>query len=251
MRKLKYQVGMIIKSKFYGDVEIIEYENCHNITVRFLNTGYVKIFKSSHLDCGLIKDNSVPSVMGVGIVGDKYKASLNGKLLQEYDVWTSMLTRCYGENWKSRNPTYKDCVASENFKRYEYFYEWCQKQVGFSCKGFELDKDLLVKGNKTYCEDLCVFLPKQINNALVGRGSKCKDRPIGVRFIPNKNMFVAQLSMYGKKKTLGYYATEALAFLAYKVAKETYIKELAEKWKDQIDNKAHKALINYEVGIDD
>ena len=46
------------------------------------------------------------------------------------------------------------------------------------------------------------FLPKQINNALVGRGSKCKDRPIGVRFIPNKNMFVAQLSMYGKKKTL-------------------------------------------------
>ena len=40
-------------------------------------------------------------------------------------------------------------------------------------------------------------------------------------------------------------------FNAYKQAKESFIKEQAEKWKGKIDNTAYKALMDYEVDITD
>ena len=41
------------------------------------------------------------------------------------------------------------------------------------------------------------------------------------------------------------------AFNVYKKAKESYIKEVAEKWKDRIDTGVYQALLNYKVNIDD
>ena len=45
--------------------------------------------------------------------------------------------------------------------------------------------------------------------------------------------------------------TEIEAFNYYKTNKENYIKELAEKWKSKIDERAYQALINYTVEITD
>ena len=55
----------------------------------------------------------------------------------------------------------------------------------------------------------------------------------------------------GKQEHLGYFTTELEAFKAYKQAKESFIKEQAEKWKDKIDPRAYEALMNYQVEIDD
>ena len=40
------------------------------------------------------------------------------------------------------------------------------------------------------------------------------------------------------------------AFQAYKIAKEQYIKEVANKWRDKISENVHKALINYTIDND-
>ena len=45
--------------------------------------------------------------------------------------------------------------------------------------------------------------------------------------------------------------TQIEAFYAYKEAKETYIKEVANKWKDNIDSRVYDALMNYQVEIND
>lgn len=52
----------------------------------------------------------------------------------------------------------------------------------------------------------------------------------------------------GKTRKAGAFEvkTEIEAFNAYKVAKETFIKEQAEKWKDEIDDRAYNALMNYD-----
>ena len=45
--------------------------------------------------------------------------------------------------------------------------------------------------------------------------------------------------------------TEIEAFNYYKINKEKYVKELAEKWKSEIDERAYQALIKYTVEITD
>ena len=55
----------------------------------------------------------------------------------------------------------------------------------------------------------------------------------------------------GKKEYLGSFKTELEAFNAYKKAKESFVKELANKWKDKIDERAYEALMNYQVEITD
>ena len=55
----------------------------------------------------------------------------------------------------------------------------------------------------------------------------------------------------GKREYLGSFKTEIEAFNAYKTAKELYIKEVANKFKSQIDLRAYNALMSYEVMIDD
>ncbi len=245
-------VGKVCKSLNSGDFKIVKYNDNRNVEVQFLKTGYEATVELVQVKRGNVKDPYVPSVCGVGIVGAKYPITINSILTKEYTLWCSMLKRCYSNAYKKRQPTYEGCEVSNNFKSYEYFYEWCNKQVGFNNKDWQLDKDLLTKGNKVYSENTCIFIPAEINLLLVKREALRGTHPIGVRWHKRDKAFVAKVNKNkGKQEFLGYFNTELEAFNAYKVAKEAFVKEQAEKWKSQIDERAYEALMNYEVNIDD
>ncbi len=75
---------------------------------------------------------------------------------------------------------------------------------------------------------------------------------IGVHWHNASRAFKAQVSKSaGKQEYLGSFNTEIEAFNAYKTAKESFIKEQANKWKSQIDERAYNALMNYKVEIID
>lgn len=188
-------------------------------------------------------------VYGVGINDGKYPTRVNGLRTKEYNLWASMLKRCYSVKYHINQPTYVGCNVSDNFKHYTYFFEWCQNQIGFGGCEFSLDKDLIYKGNKEYNENNCVFIPLEINSVLTKRQSDRGLLPIGVT--KNGKNYRAQCSYNGVKKYIGLFDTPELAFNAYKAFKEAHIKELAEKYKDTIDPKAYQALLKYEVSIDD
>ena len=205
---------------------------------------------------GKVKDPYLPSVHGVGILGTKYPSKVNGVKTKEYGLWVRMLERCYSDSFKKKYPTYEGCQVSDNFLHYEYFYEWCHEQIGFDNDGngnpFHLDKDLLIKGNKVYSEDSCVFIPQGINKVLTKRESMRGEHLIGVSWKKANKAFVATVNKgKGKREHLGLFNTELEAFNAYKQAKESFIKEQANKWKDKIDERAYEALMNYTVGITD
>ena len=245
-------VGKVCKSKSSGDFKVLKYNDNRNVEIQFLKTGFEMVARLDHIKSGEVKDPHSPSVCGVGIVGIKYPISEGGVLTKEYTLWCNMLKRCYSDAYKKKQPTYIDCEVSDKFKSYEYFYEWCHKQIGFGVEGWQLDKDLLIKGNKVYSEDSCVFIPKEINTLLVKREASRGDYPIGVYWSKTANAFKAMVRKNkGKQEWLGCFNTEIEAFNAYKQAKESFIKEQAEKWKSQIDLRAYNALMNYEVNIDD
>jgi hypothetical protein len=68
---------------------------------------------------------------------------------------------------------------------------------------------------------------------------------------------VAQCSVFengkSKQKHLGYFPLDKpfQAFYAYKVFKENYIKQVADKYKDLIPQKLYDAMYKYEVEIND
>lgn len=165
--KNKDMVGKLFSSNNYGDFKIIYYKNYDNVIIEFIDTGYVTATDMYKIKNGKLRDWLKPTVYCVGVVGYKYKSTSNGVSLPHYNCWSHMLTRCYDEKFKAKRPTYKDCICSDNFKEYTYFYEWCEQQKGFNTFDengniFELDKDLLFKNNKLYSEHTAFSYRKRL-----------------------------------------------------------------------------------------
>ena len=190
-------------------------------------------------------------VFGVGIndwVGAVY---VDGKPIMEYQLWKGMLKRCFDEKYKQRQPTYQDVTCSKEWLLMTSFIEDVSKMKGYDLDGWQLDKDILQKGNKLYSKDTCCFVPSEINLLLTKRDNCRGEWPIGVYFHKRDGKFMAYLSINGKMKHLGYFTTPDEAFQAYKLAKEAQIKVVAQKWKHQLDERVFQALMAYEVNIND
>jgi hypothetical protein len=200
--------------------------------------------------------NSNKLVWGIGIKGDKYPSWNGVEMLKEYSLWTNMLLRCTNKVLL-KFPTYEGVTCSENFKSYTFFYEWCNQQKGFNEKDknsrkWSLDKDLLIRGNKCYSEDVCVFVPNRVNNLVIKRNASRGDWPIGVSLDKATSKYKASCrNGSGTVKTIGMYSSVQEAFRAYKSYKESVIKEVANEYKEQLDYRVYEALMNYEVNEND
>jgi len=190
---------------------------------------------------------------GIGINDSKVTTIMkDGSRCEAYMKWKAMVNRVYGKKALERNHNYFTTLCSQHFLTFSNFKAWYDKQVGAYEKGFELDKDLLLKGCKVYSVETCILLPKEINSFIIRR---CKDRqdklPIGVSFHKQTRKFKAQINVGGKRTTLGTFTNPADAFWCYKQEKQKQAKDLAEKWKDKIDVRAYEALMNYKIDIGD
>lgn len=160
--------------------------------------------------CSMIKEKLC---YGQGLYSKgKYCTSINGRNTKEFKIWRKMLERCYRpESWV-KNPTYKGCEVSENFKNFQYFAEWCHNQVGFNNEGWELDKDIL--SGEIYSENTCCFIPLRLNLFISTLEKKCVGKfPTGVT--PRGDKFRACIKYDGKVKYLGTHNTVEQAYEAY------------------------------------
>ena len=210
------------------------------------DNGYKTTTNITVIKKGNIKNPYHKSVFGVGYfgVGD-YKGG-NEKC---YRTWYNIFIRCYSEDYKIKRPTYKDATVCEEWHNFQNFAKWFEEnyyEVGD--EEMHLDKDILVKGNKVYSPETCVFVPQKINQLFVNR-SRSSSLPRGVR--KEWNRFKAEIKCNGNKTYLGMFSTKEEAFESYKNAKEKYIKEVAEMYNGIIPTKLYDALINYTIHIED
>ena len=235
-------VGKVFKTNKCGDVEVLEYINSSKVLVKFIKCGAEKFVSLQSLKMGSISNKTA-----------KRKPNGVSSLLRKRarHKWGGMFERCYSERYLSKNPTYRGCEVSDEFKDFEYFYEWCINQTGFANHLWHLEKDILVKGNKVYGEHTCCFVPQEINNLFVLHKPHRGGLPIGVRYNKIFNLYYSSVRIFNEEIDLGFYCTPTEAFYAYKAAKESHIKDVANKWKDQIDLKVYEALMNWTIEIDD
>lgn len=165
-----------------------------------------------------------------------------------YTTWNSMIARCYSASYQKNKPTYKDCTVCEEWLKFSNFKCWFDEHY---VDGYQLDKDILVKGNKIYSTETCCFVPKEINSILLSCKNSRGRYPIGVTLYKGK--YRARINKYGKLHDIGFYATPQEAFCAYKKEKESYIKSIAEKYfkEGKISQNVYIALLNYNINIKD
>lgn len=231
------------------EIEIIKYYSYKNLIIKFKNDYSVRTNMVS-VNNGTIKNPFHPSVYGIGYLGvGDYKASKNRKHTKCYSVWVGILRRCYNENERHKAPTYKDVTVCDEWHNFQNFAKWYYNNWKKYMQDWNIDKDILIKGNKIYSSETCAFVPKEINN-LFTKYKKCRGKyPIGVR--KSKNKFQAMLGITVKSKHLGLFNTPYEAFQVYKIEKEKHIKEVADKYKGQITERCYQAMYNYKVEITD
>ena len=193
------------------------------------------------------KEKLKKHVLGVG-VNDLSQATSQKTVFARncWCFWRRMLQRCYDTKYHKMRPTYIGCYVCNEWLTFSNFKKWFDKHY---IEGWCLDKDILVKGNKVYSPQTCCFVPQCINTLFIKNDASRGDLPIGVT--RNKNGFLPQMSRYGAKWKGKTCRNMEDAFKSYKENKEIYIKELAEKYKDQLEPRVYEALYNYKVEITD
>lgn len=174
-----------------------------------------------------------------------------------YSIWLSMLSRCYNTPQDSvRFKKYIDCEVCKEWHYFQNFAEW---YVNNSIDGYQMDKDILVRGNKIYSPETCCFVPQEINNLIEIRDQDRGQYMIGVnrdKRRPNSK-FSARCSLLinGKRvyKALGTYETEIDAFNAYKKHKEENIRYVADEYyeKHLITKEVRDALYRFTINEND
>tara|TARA_R110000772_G_scaffold157499_1_gene268674 strand:- start:295 stop:864 length:570 start_codon:yes stop_codon:yes gene_type:complete len=157
-----------------------------------------------------------------------------------YVKWTDMLTRCYCDGYKERHPTYIGCSVCDEWFLFSTFKKWMESK---KWKGNQLDKDILIQGNKIYSPETCLFISKRINTLLTDKETVIGGLKKGVTFHKASGRFRAQCSIDSKQNHIGLYNTEHEAYKAYKEFKYNLIKSMANEQEEPIKS----ALLNYKI----
>ena len=245
-------------NSFGSKMVIKEYKDRKDMDVYFPEYNWT----INHADYGNFKKGNIRCpyerrVHGKGYISvGKYKIKENGELTRQYKIWSHMLQRCYDPKYLEKYPTYKDCEVCTEWHNFQTFAEWYNDNYyeiedGVMC----LDKDILIKGNKIYSPETCIFVPNEINLLFVKRDNDRGKDPIGAHQLPSGNYLVRCNNGYGKRINLGTYTTKEEAFRVYKQYKEKVIKEVIDSYKGKIPepyySRLRDAMYNYQVEIDD
>ncbi len=164
-------------SNNYGDFRITKYVSWDEVHIEFILTGYKLITTSSNIRKGEAKDKLHPSVCGVGFLGDgSYKRKERCKM---YQIWASMIQRCYSHEAKKNRPAYITCSVCEEWHNFQNFAKWLEVNY---IEGLHIDKDIHQRSveNKIYSPETCKFVSvaensieaKALNYTMIGPDGK-------------------------------------------------------------------------------
>ena len=158
--------------------------------------------------------------------------TINGKYAVDpaYRAWANMLDRAYNPKFHEKQPTYAGVTVCKEWHSFSAFRTWWLSNYREDC---QLDKDLLVVGNREYGPDVCVYIPSRLNAFTIDCGASRGNLPIGVSICKTTGKYKAQCSnpITGKNRNLGRFTT-------LESAHEAWIKcklELAAQLKPEMD----------------
>lgn len=165
-------------------------------------------------------------ISGVGICDADYtvKHRVDGKYVtcRFYARWVDMINRCYSEKVHATKPSYKECTVCESWRTFSNFKRWMEQQ---DFEGKQLDKDIIVPGNKIYSPSTCAFVSKELNSVLVNY-----DAVAGISYVRGK--FTARVGDGRRRWYIGSFTSKDEAIDACKKKKAQILLNLRELTDD-------------------
>lgn len=148
-----------------------------------------------------------------------------------YQKWMGMLERALSKATKSANPTYENVAVCEEWLKFSNFKVWMEQQVW---EGLNLDKDMLIPGNKIYSPEACCFIDTSLN-MLLHRSVSRGEYPLGVTKTPNRSTYNAICSGRSGHNTTTIVRTKTVeeAHAVWQITKIRVIQERINKYRDK------------------
>jgi len=176
-----------------------------------------------------------------------------------YSIWNGIYNRYYKADGRTYGRCYDEATMCDSWlNNRDSFVEWYMNNY-YECdyESMDIDKDLLVPGNKHYSPETCCILPQTLNVML----SNCKkhrsrkginynmDLPLGVRYDDRVQVYYGQIRPFGHDESvkLSYWEMPEQAFEEYKRFKQADIIIMAAKYKSKIPRHVYESLIKYDV----
>jgi len=179
--------------------------------------------------------------------------TVNKKPIWQYQIWKNMLSRCFNPQLKNKFPAYIGVSCCETWLHMSNFIDDIQGIENFEKRnmGWELDKDILKKGNKIYSKENCCFVPKEINCLLTNSKGTRGELPVGLSLRVKTGKYQVRTRINGVEKYLGVFDDMHQAFTVYKEARESEIRNLANKYKNQLAANVYQSLLDWKIEIED
>lgn len=188
--------GDTFPSKGFGDIEILKIlpNTNQRALIKFIDTGAVLERYIPDVLLGRVRDPCSPSVCDVGFVGQgKYDSTQLIKGGKPYYIWKSMLARCYSAR---KSSCYEGVTVCEEWHNFQNFAKWFEENY---VEGYELDKDIKIRGNKLYSPETCMFVPTDQNrrepSARKQKLTVLKDPSRGLHVFKNRKWFCNEVGL--------------------------------------------------------
>lgn len=146
----------------------------HYYIIQFLSNNYKTSIRQDIIGKNKGANPYDRTVYGIGYLGeyDKHTVNFTKEEISKLKIkWDSMMERGYSQNFKQKNPTYKDVFVHHDWHCFEHFLRDVRYLPQFALAreenfvGWELDKDYF--GSNCYSKDTCVFLKHNENTLYV------------------------------------------------------------------------------------
>lgn len=184
-------------------------------------------------------------VCGVGLIGEGPHNSVSSPAAHR--KWCSMLKRVYAPESQQIAKDYEGCSVAPEWMIFQNFATWFSQQPFAGEQGYELDKDLKVKGNRTYGPLTCSIIPRELNS-FISADRRMNLHGAGVGKQKLSGRFFASIKFRGEVNHLGTYRTADEAAAAYRKARPEIMRRLTHALLDETritGEQAQIAIQNY------
>lgn len=182
-----------------------------------------------------------------------------------YQKWDSMLRRCYKPCSQNVSIIYEGCTVDERWKHFSEFEKWSKLNY---VEGYQLDKDLLVAGNKIYGPDFCRYVPAFVNSSVVTHDRGRGEYPLGISKMKpckrstngRKKPFIVKLTDDGVTKNFGYFADPLEGHKIWQLEKAKQLQKVLSRYSEcdmfdtqiacSLNSKIWKLLLDNSLGIE-